>query len=257
MPEGDAVLRTARRLDRVLTGAVLTRTDLRVPRFATVDLAGETVIATVARGKHLLTRIGEEWTLHTHLKMEGSWVTQTRGQRWPKPAYQARVVLETDSAQAVGFLLGLVELLPRSREETVLGYLGPDLLAADWSDADEDEAVRRLLAHADEPIFDALRDQSSLAGLGTIWAAETCFTCGIHPSATVGNVPDLRRMVRIARLKLGQAMERRVPMAVYGRSRGPCLRCGTPVRRIESGGPTRPRPAYFCPACQPILGEGP
>ncbi|MFI2708463.1 DNA-formamidopyrimidine glycosylase family protein, partial [Nocardioides sp. CER28] len=73
MPEGDAVLRTARRLDRALTGGVLTRTDVRVPRYATVDLAGQPVTGTVTRGKHLLTRIGADWTLHTHLKMDGSW----------------------------------------------------------------------------------------------------------------------------------------------------------------------------------------
>ena len=249
MPEGDAVLRTARRLDRALTGGVLTRTDLRVPRYATVDLTGETVTATVARGKHLLTRIGDGWTLHTHLKMDGSWATLRPGQRWPKPAHTARVVLETATVQAVGFLLGVVEVLPRAAEADALAHLGPDLLGADWN---EDEAVRRLSTHADEPVFDALRDQTSLAGLGTIWAAETLFTMGVHPTSRVDDVPDLRRTVRVARLKLQQAMERPGPMAVYGREHAPCRRCGTPVRRIEMGGAEgRPRPAYFCPACQP------
>src|SRR5690349_25060129 len=106
MPEGDAVLRTARRLDRALTGGVLTRTDFRVPRFATADLRGEPVTGTTARGKHLLTRIGDDWTLHTHLKMEGSWATLRPGQRWPKAAHTARVVLVTATAEAVGFQLG-------------------------------------------------------------------------------------------------------------------------------------------------------
>ena len=86
MPEGDAVLRTAQRLDRALTGQVLTRSDIRVPRYATADLTGQAVAGTVARGKHLLTRIGADWTLHTHLKMDGSWATLSPGQRWPKPA---------------------------------------------------------------------------------------------------------------------------------------------------------------------------
>ncbi|MDH2415861.1 DNA-formamidopyrimidine glycosylase family protein [Nocardioides sp. CER19] len=249
MPEGDAVLRTARRLDRALTGGVLTRTDVRVPRYATVDLAGQPVTGTVTRGKHLLTRIGADWTLHTHLKMDGSWATLRPGQRWPKPAHMARVVLETDATQAVGFLLGIVEVLPRAGEEEAVGHLGPDLLGADW---DEDEAVRRLLTHPDEPVFDALRDQTSLAGLGTIWAAETGFTMGIHPMTRVGDVPDLVRTVRVARLKLQQAMERPGPLAVYGRERAVCRRCGTPIRRIEMGGREgRPRPAYFCPNCQP------
>ncbi|MFI2708312.1 zinc finger domain-containing protein, partial [Nocardioides sp. CER28] len=140
-------------------------------------------------------------------------------------------------------------VLPRAGEEEAVGHLGPDLLGADW---DEDEAVRRLLTHPDEPVFDALRDQTSLAGLGTIWAAETGFTMGIHPMTRVGDVPDLVRTVRVARLKLQQAMERPGPLAVYGRERAVCRRCGTPIRRIEMGGREgRPRPAYFCPNCQP------
>jgi endonuclease-8 len=159
------------------------------------------------------------------------------------------VVLETVDIQAVGFQLGIVELLPRAGEGEALAHLGPDLLGADW---DEDEAVRRLAAHGDEPVFDALRDQTSLAGIGTIWAAETCFTMGVHPTTPVEAVPDVRRMVRVAHLKLHQAMERPGPHAVYGRERAACRRCGTPVRRMEMGGEGRPRPAYFCPACQPV-----
>lgn len=250
MPEGDTVLRTARRLDRSLTGGLLTRTDFRVPRYATVDLSGQTVTGTIARGKHLLTRIGEDWTLHTHLKMEGSWATLRPRQRWPKAAHTARVVLETAAVQAVGFQLGIVELLQRSEESDAFAYLGPDLLGPDW---DEGEAVRRLLEHPDEPVFDALRDQTNLAGLGTMWAAEVLFTMGVHPTTLVRDVPDLLRTVRVARLKLQQAMTGRpLTNAVYARSRFGCPRCHTPVQRIEMGGEGRLRPAYFCPSCQPV-----
>jgi endonuclease-8 len=249
MPEGDAVARTARRLDSALSGQVLSRTDLRVPQLATVDLSGQRVESTHTRGKHLLTRIGADWTLHTHLKMEGSWATLRPRQRWPKAAHLARVVLATDTAQAVGFQLGLVELLPRSEETAAFAYLGPDLLGPDW---DEREAVRRLREHPEQPVFDALRDQRNLAGLGTMWAAEVCFTMGVHPTTSVAQVPDLTRMVQVAHLKLEQAVRRRPPAnAVYGRSRAQCPRCAGPVRRIEMGEGGRPRPAYFCPSCQP------
>jgi len=251
MPEGDAVWRTARRLDEALAGQLLTRTDFRVPAVATADLSGQPVVGTATHGKHLLTRIGEDWTLHTHLRMDGSWVTLRPGQRWPKPTHTARVVLDTDEHQAVGFLLGVVELLPRAAEQRALSHLGPDLLHDDFA---EDEAVRRLLTHPDEPVFDALRDQTSLAGLGTIWAAETCFTMGVHPTAPVRQVKDLTRMVRVARLKLQQSIRQRQPaaMAVYGRERAGCRRCGTPVRRMEFVERGSVRPAYFCPSCQPI-----
>jgi endonuclease-8 len=249
VPEGDAVLRTARRLQQALQGRELVRTDFRVPQLATVDLSGQLAHETIARGKHLLTRIGDAWTLHTHLKMEGSWATLRLRQRWPKAAHLARVVLTTAEGQAVGFQLGIVELIPRSAEIDAFAYLGPDLLGPDWNDA---EAVRRLGAHPDDPVFDALRDQRNLAGLGTMWAAEVCFTMGVHPQTPVQEVPDLLRLVRVAHLKLQQAAHRRPPVnAVYGRARGICPRCGTAIARIEMGGAGRPRPAYFCPHCQP------
>ncbi|PIE27265.1 MAG: DNA glycosylase, partial [Micrococcales bacterium] len=57
MPEGDVVSRVATRLDQAMRGQQLTRCEFRVPRFATVDLTGSVVVSTVARGKHLLTRL--------------------------------------------------------------------------------------------------------------------------------------------------------------------------------------------------------
>ncbi|WP_243059756.1 DNA-formamidopyrimidine glycosylase family protein [Nocardioides sp. SR21] len=248
MPEGDAVRRTARRLARVLDGRVLTRTDFRVPQHATADLAGATVLETVSRGKHLLTRLDTAdgpVTLHTHLKMEGSWRTFERSGRWNPRSHEIRVVLETDGPTAVGYRLGIVELLPTSREGDTVGHLGPDLLGPDW---DEDEALRRLRDHADEPVFEALRDQTSLAGIGTIYAAEVLFVMGVAPTTRVGDVPDLPRMLRRVRQMLDQDWSRSNRMWVYRQRL--CRRCGTQVRVDQLGPPGMERPAYWCPSCQ-------
>jgi endonuclease-8 len=263
VPEGDTVFRAARLLDRHLTGHVLDGSDFRVPQHANADLSGGTVVGTVSRGKHLLTRVdrGEErWTLHTHLKMEGAWRVLSRGQRWPRPAHQARVVLTTDDKVAVGFSLGIVELLERSGEDTVVGHLGPDLLGPDW---EPDEAVRRLLSDPGRPLREALLDQRNLAGIGNMYAAELCFLAGLHPETPVGRVPDLPRLVRRAQQVLDLNKERAVQsttgslrdrerMWVYRRDRSPCRRCGTPIA-VEMQGPTgQERASYWCPSCQPI-----
>ena len=86
MPEGDTVYRAAAKLDRALTGHRLTLSDFRVPAFATVDLREGTVIRTLSRGKHLLTRVEGEVTIHSHLKMEGRWDVQAAGSSWHRPA---------------------------------------------------------------------------------------------------------------------------------------------------------------------------
>ncbi|MCB0905969.1 MAG: Fpg/Nei family DNA glycosylase [Nocardioidaceae bacterium] len=263
MPEGDTVWRTARALDRALAGHQLTITDFRVPSLATVDLRGGVVRQTVSRGKHLLTHIDHghrAWTLHTHLKMEGTWQTYQPGQRWRRPEHQARVVLETPDRVAVGFSLGIVELLPRSEEHLVVGHLGPDLLGSDW---DEQEAVRRLLRDPGRPVHDALLDQTNLAGIGNMYAAELCFTSGVHPQTCVADVPDLMRMVRRAHLILDHNKDRDVQATtgdlrqgqrhwVYRRDRQPCRRCGTMIEVSSQGDPGRERAVYWCPRCQPL-----
>ncbi|HTW16585.1 MAG TPA: DNA-formamidopyrimidine glycosylase family protein [Nocardioides sp.] len=263
MPEGDTVYRAARLLDRSLSGHRLTATDFRVPQHATADLTGATVVQTVSRGKHLLTRIAgpdaERWTLHTHLKMEGSWRVYEPGRPWRRPAHQARVVLRTEGAVAVGFSLGIVELIPTDGEDDVVGHLGPDLLGPDW---DEDEALRRLTEDPARPIVEALLDQTRLAGIGNMYAAELCFVAGVHPATPVGDVAGLPRLVRRARQMLDLNKERAVQsttgdlrererMWVYRRDRSPCRRCGTPIVVAQRGPAGRERASYWCPACQP------
>jgi endonuclease VIII len=265
VPEGDTVWRTARSLDRALAGHILTDTDFRVPSLATVDLAGGRVRQTVSRGKHLLTHIDLghlRWTLHTHLKMEGCWQIYAPAQRWRRPPHEARLVLSTPDKVAVGFALGIVELLPRSEEHLVVGHLGPDLLGVDW---DEEEAVRRLSADPGRPLWAALLDQTNLAGIGTMYAAELCFTSGLHPDRPVGAVPDLLRLVRRAHLMLEANKERAVQATtgdlregqrlwVHSRNGQPCRRCGTPIAMAIRGEPGRERAACWCPHCQPAEG---
>jgi endonuclease-8 len=264
VPEGDTVWRTAHHLDKALSGSVLRETDFRVPALATVDLAGRPVERTLSRGKHLLTRIGDEVTLHTHLKMEGSWHLYREGTPWRHPAHQARVVLRTQDWTAVGFSLGIVELVARDAEHTVVGHLGPDLLGPDW---DADEALRRLRSDPGRGVGEALLDQRNLAGIGNVYKAELCFLRGVHPDLPVGRVPDLpglvhqaKRVLEANKLRAQQTTtgdtRRGAQHWVYRRHRQPCRRCGTSIE-IDAPGPgAQERVSYWCPRCQPAPGAG-
>ena len=255
MPEGDTVFRTARYLNDALTGGVLTVSDFRVPQHATADLSGLPVHGTVPRGKHLLTRIGD-FTVHSHLGMDGLWQTGRPRQRWARPGYLARVVLATVDREAIGFELKTLEIIPTAREEDVVGHLGPDLLGPDW---DVEEAVRRLSSDPDRNLGLALLDQRNLAGIGNVYRSEVLFLFGLPPTAPVSRARDLERLVTRSQQLLHANRERTERTTtgdtapgrrtwVYGRRRGaPCLRCGTPIRREEIDG----RPVYWCPSCQP------
>ena len=258
MPEGDTAWRTAQLLHQGLAGQTLTLSDFRVPEFATLDLSGQTVDEAVSRGKHLLIRVGRH-SIHTHLKMEGVWHVHPLGTRWRQPAHSARVVLETATTQAVGFWLGITEVLDRATEADALSYLGPDLLGPDWDAA---EAVRRLLADPDRPLNEALLDQRNLAGIGNLYANELSFISGQHPRCRVGDVPDLPRLVLRAAALLRANRERSEQATtgdirrghttwVYRRDRAACRRCGTRIEVAMTGPAGRERATYWCPACQP------
>ncbi|MDQ4085454.1 MAG: hypothetical protein M3165_06500 [Actinomycetota bacterium] len=259
MPEGDTVWRTARRLHRALAGQTLTRTDFRVPRYAALDLAGETVHSVVARGKHLLHRVGADTTVHTHLRMEGAWHLYRPASRWRRPAYQARVVLHTEPWVAVGFDLGAVDVVAREEESSLVGHLGPDLLGPDW---DADEALRRLRAEPDRQVGEALLDQRNLAGLGNLYKSEVCFLTGVHPFRAVGQVDDLARLVARAQRLLEANKDRAEQTTtgdtrrgrrtwVYLRAGEPCRRCGTRIATAHQGATGEERQTFWCPRCQP------
>ncbi|WP_052848437.1 Fpg/Nei family DNA glycosylase [Streptomyces avicenniae] len=261
MPEGDTVRQVADRLDAALAGRRLTRSDLRVPRLATADLTGRTVLGVTPRGKHLLTRIDGGLTLHSHLRMDGAWQVYGPGRRWSGgPAHQIRAILGTAEATAVGYRLPVLDLLRTADEPRVVGHLGPDLLGPDW---DAPEARRRLLADPARPLGEALLDQRVMAGVGNVFMAELCFLTGATPWLPVGELADPGALVTLAHDLLTANRDRpdRTTTSpgllartgrrlhVYAQRGRPCMRCGTPIR-VTRETPGHPRPTYWCPHCQ-------
>jgi endonuclease VIII len=250
MPEGDTIYHTAENLRRALVGRTLTRCDIRVPRFATVDLTGQVVDEVCSRGKHLFIRVGPA-SVHSHLKMDGSWRV---GNRPARVNHRARIILEANDICAVGIDLGLLEILERANDGDVVAHLGPDLLGADW---DPKIAAANLTVQPDRPIAEALLDQRVLAGIGNVYCNELCFVSGHLPTALVAAVADPHRLVSRARDMLwanryrwnrcttGDTRAGR-QLWVYGRVGQPCRRCGTRINYDDTGD----RVAYWCPACQ-------
>src|SRR5258708_28926798 len=130
MPEGDVVWRVARQLDAALADRVLTRSDFRVPRFATTNLTGRSVHRAISRGKHLLIRVDGGVTIHTHLRMDGSWRIRPAGGVPPRD-HRVRLLLRNAQGQAGGDPLGGVDVLPPAPPGPAVGPLWPDLLGAD------------------------------------------------------------------------------------------------------------------------------
>ncbi|MGO1418652.1 DNA-formamidopyrimidine glycosylase family protein [Candidatus Corynebacterium faecigallinarum] len=283
MPEGDSVLQLSERM-QWMSGRTITRSDIRVPRFATENLAGRTVTDVWPYGKHLFIDFSGR-VLHTHLKMEGVWSIHTAGTRWRRPGHTARTVLRFapqhtggPEIEVVGHSLGFVRLFDRSDYDQVVGHLGPDILAPDWADATSglshrDEALQRILARPERTIGAALLDQRNVAGIGNEYRTEVCFLAGVDPrrptgegegaEETAAHLLDLSRKVmwenRMEPRRLFTG-DRRPGMGnyVFGRAEKACRRCGAPILKSFLGGVDADgdegeleRVIWWCPVCQP------
>jgi endonuclease VIII len=256
VPEGDTIHSAARRVGAALVGKEIVSIETPQPRHA-LDrwperLGGRAVRAVDARGKHLFIRFEGDLTLHSHLRMTGSWGVYRRGQRWRRSARRAWLVIRTEQHEVVEFDGPVLELMTdsRTRFDRRLATLGPDLLAEDFSEADFVGRVRR--DDQTRAVGDALLDQRNLAGIGNMWKAEGCFIAGVDPWRRLNAASDeeLISVVRAVRpLMLDSAQGRRPPARwVYDRAGLPCRRCDTPIRARGQGDDNRT--TYWCPACQ-------
>ena len=273
MPEGDILRRTAATLDAALTGAVLTTCELRWPSVASVDLTGRTVLGTHSYGKHLFTRFDDGRTVHSHLRMEGSWRLEdavpnggARGTAaggrlsYARNPY-VRAVLGTERWTAVGERLGMLDVVPTREEHTLIGHLGPDILAPEFTTVGLPEALRRYDARGSAPVAEVLLDQTVLAGIGTIYMAESLFARSLWPWTPADRVDDPASLLMTACVLLQRSVDAQqrvdagsnpwVVRAVHGRRGRPCRRCSTPVAEGQAGRAPMERPVFYCPHCQP------
>jgi endonuclease VIII len=267
VPEGDTVFRVGRRLDEALAGRVLVRAELRHPSLSTIDLTGRVVLGVATVGKHLLTRLDDGRTLHSHLRMDGSWHLYRPGRSWRGPRHEVRAVMGVADRVAVGYRLHDLALLPTAHEDRMVGHLGPDLLHPDWGPELAGSAAARLAARPDRELGLALLDQTVMAGVGNIYRSEVCFLLGVSPWTPVSEV-DPAAVVAVAHTLLEHNAwlpERSTTGStgpgghtwVSGRDGRPCRKCRTPVRSARQSDPHNPvydRTVYFCPHCQPTPG---
>lgn len=264
MPEGDTVWRTARRLHAALADRPVEAVDIRWGRIDESPLRGSRVIEVRPRGKHLLHRVDSGWTLHTHLRMEGSWRVEAagspeaeRGLRRP----DLRVALVGPEWATLGLALGEVDLLRTTDEHRVLGHLGPDILGPDWDAARARALIRG--APAGTTVATALLDQRNLCGVGTFWASEALFLERMHPWRAVADLDEdqLEALLHRAHLLMLRGREHAVQSStgilrprersyVHARSGRPCRRCGDTVRVAPLGSGPQARSFFSCPTCQ-------
>jgi endonuclease-8 len=257
MPEGDTIAYAAKRMRPVLDGHV--PDEIRTPQERhRIDrwperLAGRAVIGVRTHGKHLFLGFEGDLTIHSHLRMTGSWGIYPPAGRWRRSPHRAWLVLGRAGHEVVQFDGPLLELLTESRTrfDQRLAALGPDVLAGEF---DCGRFLARLRADDQtRGIGDALIDQRNLAGIGNIWKSEGCWEVGIDPWRPVAEVSNDEALAIVHGLR--PRMQRSASTRgfddetrVYRRTGRPCPRCATPVSARGQGDENRT--TFWCAGCQ-------
>jgi len=225
---------------------------------------GRSVQAIARRGKWIMIDLDGPWLL-VHLGMTGQFMVKPAAERRQDHTHlvftldDGRHELRYRDVRRFGFA-ALFAL--RAELDTFLGVarLGPEPFDVDpayWRQA-VSKARRNLKA--------ILLDQRIVAGVGNIYADESCFEARLHPTllGTDLTAPQLERLRRAIAKVLTRAIERRgssirdyvggsgqkggyqEEFRVYGRTGEPCRRCRTPIERTVLAG----RSTHFCPKCQ-------
>lgn len=242
------------------------------------DLVGTTVTAIQRYGKLLVLECGE-LACAIHLKMTGQLIWwggdgslvmgghPEEGYLQREPHKHTRLVFTFTDSGRLFFndlrIFGTVRVLP-VREVQKLAFVAglgpePEQLTAEY-------LTERLQARKGTVLKSFLLDQTEVAGLGNIYADETCFRAGVLPDRRSGTITpaEAERLVRAAQETIHLALahqgssERDYRTAigekgtylsvanVYRRTGQPCRTCGTPIQRVVVGG----RSTHFCSSCQ-------
>ncbi len=278
MPELPEVETVRRGLQTLLTAASIVRVQVSNRRLrwpiATdfeTNLTGLVIDRIERRSKYLLFRLSGErpGTLIAHLGMTGSFVVHPLN-ALPDPRPHDHVDIQLDTIEG-GYVLRYND--PRrfgsmhyfqgnDADQLLLAHLGPEPL----TDALTGAYLYRETRRRTGPIKQALMDNTLVVGVGNIYANESLFRAGIHPSRAANRISLVRyeRLVREVKAVLAEAIKAggstlrdfvntsgepgyfQLDYFVYGRDGLPCRVCASPLKPMRHGG----RATVFCPVCQ-------
>jgi formamidopyrimidine-DNA glycosylase len=259
MPELPEVERAARALSRAALGKTIAAVKAihpslkrKLPPAAARRARARRIASIERRGKHQLLHLDSGDTLVVHFRMNGDWEIGTTDDALDR---FARAVIELTD----GTRISLVDR--RALSSITLDREGSSSLpklGREASDATLDaDYLAEVLKRKKIAIKPALMDQSILAGLGNIYAAEALWEAKMDPRRPAADVRRNKLEDLVAAIRLVLSPKRRRPgrytetrgtsrFAVYDRQGEVCRRCDGIIERIVQAG----RSTYFCPACQ-------
>jgi formamidopyrimidine-DNA glycosylase len=256
-----------------LVGATVVDCDLRFPAIVRhpepwlfqAGVTGRRIEALTRRGKYILGHLDSGELLVVHLGMTGQLLYAS-----PEEPFQdhTHAVLKLDRGLELRYrdvrrfgrlLFGTEQELIAERK---LPKLGPEPIDESFTAAD----LYRRLEGRRAPLKALLLDQAVVAGVGNIYADESCFRARVRPDRPAGTLsrPAVRRLHAALRDSLnlgianrgtsvddyvdawGRKGRQQEELLVYGRGGLPCPSCGRPLALVRLAG----RSTVFCRRCQ-------
>ena len=288
MPELPEVETVRRGLSKLITGkkilAVERRTDKSLPvAKADIDrfVVGSTILEVRRRAKMLIVDLSSEYSLLIHLKMTGQIVfrgEENWGAGHPNDSFlgqlpdrSTRVIFTLSDGNTLFFndqrKFGWIKLYPTMSINDLpeITKLGPEPLIGDPTE----EFIRRIRRHPRIAVKAAILDQTTIAGVGNIYADESLWRAQLHPQTKVSQLEDddLKKLLTCIQdvmntsITAGGSTARNYVKAdgskgdyldkfaaVYNRTNSPCFRCGREIIKTKVAG----RGTHYCPYCQQL-----
>lgn len=286
MPELPEVETVARGLQKKSINKKITRVEVRAAKivYPSKDvfikkLIGNKIIRVRRRAKMLIFDLADKTFMVGHLKMTGQLVYRQRtgqlimgghplkdGEK-DLPNKFSHVVFSFSDGSNLFFndqrkfgWLKVVDVVGLQQE--LLKY-GIEPLSRKFTVQKSQELLEK---YPRKKIKQFLMDQTIIAGIGNIYADESCFYAGILPTRKVEKISlieqkklyrGIKQILIKAINKTGTSVENYVKadgdaggyakyLKVYGKNGKKCSRCGEIIKKIKLNG----RGTHFCPGCQ-------
>lgn len=273
MPELPEVETVCRQLQKEFKGATIKSVDVSFgkklsPASTTFvkKVTGKKIASVERRAKLIIIHLSGGLNILVHLMMTGRLLLRRPGDPIPKYTHvifnlNKNRELRWEDWRQFGFMMllddkGLAKHLEKQ------GY-GPEPLEKSFT---WQKMAMCLRGSARKKIKPLLLEQTCIAGVGNIYAAEAVWYAKLHPETRVADLSDAQmKQLHKGLIKiLNSAIPARgssadsyvdiyghqgtfVPkLNVYGRAEKPCRRCNTVLKNMVLGG----RATVFCPTCQ-------
>ncbi|MBI2100440.1 MAG: DNA-formamidopyrimidine glycosylase [Candidatus Vogelbacteria bacterium] len=277
MPELPEVETLRRELERALVGRVIKSIKILwskiilplTPTGFRRKIRGQKITAITRRAKIIFLDLENHLTLAVHLKMTGQLVfqsLQSQGSTSGEFKHTRAILSFTDDSRLYFNDLrkfGWLRLVSAKDKQIMTEKHGLEPLSPEFTLTN---FIRALTRYPNRKLKPALLDQTLIAGLGNIYADESCLAAGLRPMRRVKTLTDqeikklhrvIKQVLKLALAKGGTSSRNYVRsdglpggffsyLKVYGRGGRPCRHCRTPIVKIKLAG----RGAHYCPKCQ-------